>query len=109
MPDPQHHGTLICWTNYCAVLCLGVVVMCVCVLVFFFVSIYALPGPLLLPLSLDLHYLLYQELIESEGRPSDSMSSCLYGVILFMMLSSSPRGAPILIFQSAEMPTSEQF
>ena len=34
MPDPQHHGTLlICWTNYCAVLCLGVVVMCVCVVI----------------------------------------------------------------------------
>ena len=32
--DPQHHGTLlICWTNYCAVLCFKlVVVMCVLLL-----------------------------------------------------------------------------
>ena len=34
MPDPQHHGTLlICWTNYCAVLCLGVVAMCMHVVI----------------------------------------------------------------------------
>ena len=51
MPDPQHYGTLlICWTNYCTVLCLCVVVMCVCVLLLCFFCIYALPGPLLFQL-----------------------------------------------------------
>ena len=61
MPDPQHHETLlICWTNYCAVLCLGVVVMCVFFL--FFVVFMPCQGPCyfnLVPLSLGPHFLLY--------------------------------------------------
>ena len=40
---------VISWTNYCAVLCLGVVVMCVVIVCAFF-CIYALPGPLLFQL-----------------------------------------------------------
>ena len=78
MPDPQHHGTLlICWTNYCAVLCLGVVVMCVCVCVCacvcVFFCIYALPGPLLFQLGTP------------ESGPPFSLVCCH----TFMMLSSS--------------------
>ena len=59
MPDPQHHGTLlICWTNYCAVLCMRLVVMCV---LFFFVFM-PCQGPFyfnLVPQSLGPHFLLY--------------------------------------------------
>ena len=67
MPDPQHHGTLlICWTNYCAVLCLGVVVMCA-----FFIFM-PCQGPCYFNLSLGPHYLLY-----------------MHVVILFMTLPSS--------------------
>ena len=74
MPDPQHHGTLlIYWTNYCAVLCLGVVVMYVLLLCFFL--FYALPGSLLFQL----------------GTPESGLHYLLYVVILFMMLSSSVR------------------